>query len=126
MEENVIKPIENEYLDSNFKFKEGNPGGGRPVESEEKKLIKKATKQIIAEYKDALAQALPYIEPVLISKAIEGDMVAIKEVHDRVMDKSKQPTDITSQGERIMYLPSEIMEKNGITQDSKSSSEGQA
>ena len=101
MEENPVKPIENEYLDSNFKFKEGNPGGGRPPETEEKKLLKKATKQIIAEYKEALAEALPFIEPVLVKKAIEGDMVAIKEVHDRVMDKSKQPTDITSDGKAL-------------------------
>ena len=33
--------------------------------------------------------------------------------------------DITSKGERIMYLPSEIMEKNDITPDTKPSSEGQ-
>jgi hypothetical protein len=78
----------------------GNPAG-RPPMTENEKLVKKAAKQIIAEYKEALAEALPYIQPVLIAKALEGDMTAIKELHDRTMDKSKQPTDITTNGESI-------------------------
>jgi hypothetical protein len=78
----------------------GNPEGRKP-DSPEYKMVKKAAKQIIAEYKEALAEALPLIQPVLIAKAVEGDISAIKEVHDRAMDKSKQPTDITSGGERL-------------------------
>lgn len=72
-------------------FKVGNPGGpGRKPETTEDKIIKKATKEIIKEYKEALGEALPLIQPVLLSKALEGDMTAIKEIHDRVMDKSRQ------------------------------------
>lgn len=84
----------------------GNCGNenGRPKDTEEDKLKKKATKQLIAEYKEALGQSLPLIRPVLIAKAIEGDMGAIKEIHDRVMDKAKQPTDITTDGESIIPL----------------------
>ena len=82
-------------------FAVGNIGGGRTPETEEQKIIKKATKEIITEYKEALGEALPKIKPILIAKALEGDMTAIKEIHDRVMDKSKQPTDITSKGEQI-------------------------
>lgn len=67
----------------------GNPDG-RPPETEQDKIIKKATKEIIKEYKEALGEALPLIKPILIAKALEGDMTAIKEVHDRVMDKSRQ------------------------------------
>lgn len=78
----------------------GNPDG-RPVEDEATKIVKKATKQIIAEYKEALGEALPRIQPVLLAKALEGDMTAIKEIHDRVMDKSKQPTDITTDGQSL-------------------------
>lgn len=84
-------------------FKVGNPGGpGRKPETEETRIIKKATKQLISEYKEALGESLPMIKPILIAKALEGDMTAIKEIHDRVMDKSKQPTDITSGGESII------------------------
>jgi hypothetical protein len=75
----------------------GNPDG-RPPETQEKKIIKRALKEIVAEYKENLANALPQIEPVIIQKAIKGDMVAVKEIHDRVMDKSRQPTDLDIKG----------------------------
>lgn len=63
---------------------------GRPPDTEADKLKKKATKEIIKEYKEALGEALPLIKPVILAKALEGDMTAIKEIHDRVMDKSRQ------------------------------------
>ena len=78
----------------------GNPNG-RPPDTEQDKIIKKATRELIAEYKESLGEALPLIKPVIIAKALEGDMQAIKEIHDRVMDKAKQPTDLTSNGETI-------------------------
>jgi len=77
---------------------------GRPPDTEQDKIVKKATKELIKEYKEALGESLPMIKPILIAKALEGDMQAIKEIHDRVMDKSKQPTDITSDGESIIPL----------------------
>ena len=82
-------------------FAEGNIGGGRTPETEEQKIVKKAIKEIVKEYKEGLADALPQIQPILLGKALEGDMTAIKEIHDRVMDKAKQPTDITSGGEPL-------------------------
>lgn len=86
-----------------YKWKPGESGNpaGRPKETEEQKLIKKSRKQLIEEYKDALAEALPFISPVLVAKAMEGDVPAIKELHDRTMDKAKQATDVTSNGETI-------------------------
>ena len=81
-----------------------NPGPGRPKDTEEDKIIKRAVKELVKEYKEDLAQILPQIKPVITKKALDGDMTAIKEIHDRVMDKSKQPTDITSDGEKINQL----------------------
>ena len=78
------------------KGQSGNPAG-RPKETDETKLLRKTAKQIIAEYKEALAEALPFIQPVLIAKALEGDMTAIKELHDRSMDKAKQATEISGE-----------------------------
>ena len=66
-----------------------NPNG-RPKETEEQKVIKKATKEFIKDYKEKLAEALPQISPVLIAAAISGDIKAIKEVNDRVMGKPEQ------------------------------------
>lgn len=91
----------------------GNPEGRTP-DTEQDKIIKKATKQLISEYKEALGESLPLIQPVLIAKALEGDISAIKEIHDRVMDKAKQPTDVTTNGKD---LPQPIL--GGITYENK-------
>lgn len=66
-----------------------NPNGG-PTMTEEEKIIRKATKKVIEAYEDKLAGMLPQLEPVLRKKALSGDMMAIKEVHDRVMGKAVQ------------------------------------
>lgn len=126
MEENLKKPIENEYLDNNFKFKEGNPGGGRPKDTEETKILKKARRELIEEYKDLLASALPTVGPIFMSKVLDGDIPAIKEYHDRVMDKASQPTDVTSKGEKIVIMPAELINKNDTTSDTIGGSTGQA
>jgi len=98
-----------------------NPGGRTP-DTEETKLLRKASKEIIAEYKEALAQALPMIQPVVIAMALSGDITAIKEIHDRTMDKSKQPTDITSGGEKILVMPVELISKNDTDKSSEPNS----
>jgi len=85
-----VEKRENSYTDPvTGKFVEGNPGGGRP-EGSKNDPVKKAIKQYIAEYQERLAEALPLIDPVLIKKAKEGDVQAIKELHDRVMGKAPQ------------------------------------
>lgn len=94
-----------DYRNSDGTFAVGNPGGpGRPVETEEKKLIKRAVKELVAEYQENLAQFLPDVAPSLIKKAIEGDVPAIKEFHDRIMGKAEQKSDITSGGKPIPLL----------------------
>jgi hypothetical protein len=74
---------------------------GRPKETEETKAKRKLIKDLVAEYRQALAEALPVITPVLLKQAAKGDIQAIKEVNDRVMGKAPQSTDITSGGEKI-------------------------
>ena len=79
----------------------GNSKGGNS-QTDEEKLAKKAQRETIEEYKEKLTQALPSISPILIKKAIKGDMIAIKEIHDQVMGKVMQRTDITSGGEKVV------------------------
>ena len=96
-EENQPKPNENPYLDADGNFKKGNPGGGRPPNSSippEQLALKKATKELITEYREKLTEALPLISPVLIAKALEGDLPAIKELNDRVMGKAKETVEM--------------------------------
>lgn len=83
-------------------WKKGQPSpnpNGRPPMTEADKIKKKATQQLIEEYKEALGESLTLIRPILIEKALNGDVSAIKEIHDRVMDKAKQPTDMKVSGE---------------------------
>jgi len=89
------------YPDHYFKpGQSGNPNG-RPPMTEEEKLIAKAKRDFVKEYKESLRESLPLIKPVLIAKALEGDMQAIKEINDRAMGKADSKTDITSGGEKI-------------------------
>jgi hypothetical protein len=67
----------------------GNPKG-LAVLTEEQKAVRKATREIVKEYREKLAEALPSIEPVLVALALKGDVAAIKELHDRVMGKAIQ------------------------------------
>ncbi len=81
----------------------GNPEGRKPDTSEQK-IEKKAVKQLVDEYRQSLAESLPQITPVLIRQAVKGEIQAIKEINDRVMGKSPQSTDITSNGETLQPL----------------------
>jgi len=86
---------------------------GRPPMTEEEKLKAKVQRDFAKEYKQSLMEALPLISPVLIAKALEGDIQAIKEVNDRAIGKplQKQETDITTKGEKIVFLPPEVINK---------------
>ena len=90
----------------------GNLQGRRP-ETEEEKVKKKAVKEVISEYKEKLADILPQLSPILIKKAMEGDMSAIKEIHDRVMGKSPQDLNLGNKEDLPFIL--KIVQKNGTT-----------
>ena len=85
----------------------GNPDGSKPM-SEEQKLANKIRKEVVDKIKEEyilkLAENLPEISPALLIKAKEGDVPAIKEIHDRVFGKTPQSIDMTSKGEAINQL----------------------
>lgn len=76
---------------------------GRPPATPEQKALRKASKLIIEEYKQSLIDSLPMISPILISKAMLGDIPAIKELHDRALDKAKQSTEITGKDGKDLF-----------------------
>jgi len=99
-------------------FAEGKIGGpGRNPMTEEDKLKKKAQKEYIEEYKQCLAEALPMISPVLIAKAVDGDIQAIKEVNDRAIGKAQNNVDITTGGESLNKVLVEFID--GKPKDNK-------
>ena len=110
MEENEITSKNQVVRNALGQVISGTPNpNGRPKESDEKKAMRKTQKELIAEYKASLIEALPMIRPALLAKAAEGDVPAIKEVHDRAMDKAKQQTDVTSNGGTIQPILVEII-----------------
>ena len=120
MEETELKSQESQEVTSGNKRDElgrfivgsnGNPNG-RPPDTEEKKILKKVIRELVAEYKQTLADALPQISPVLIDQATKGNIQAIKEINDRVMGKPEQQTDITSGGEPIQPVLVKFLDGN--------------
>lgn len=110
----TVKPVTGTNRDEQGKFipgVSGNPNG-RPPETIEQKIMKKAVKELIAEYKEGLTDALAKIQPVLIAEALKGNMVAIKEINDRVMGKAEQKTDITSGGEALQPILVKFIDGN--------------
>lgn len=75
-------------------FKNGNPGGpGRPKDTENDIIVKKAVKEWLKDHEQGLAEALPEIRPALISKAKQGNINAIREIHEVVgAHKNKEDT----------------------------------
>lgn len=81
MMENSEVTVKNSHL-----FKSGQSGNpkGRPPDTEEKRLVKKAVKELLKEYEQTLSDALPELSPILIAEAKKGNMKAFKEIHDVV------------------------------------------
>lgn len=71
--------------------------GGRPKGSKSATTLRveEARQQLIKAYMDNIVP----INEALVKKASEGDLQAIKELHDRVYGKSLQPTDINVKGD---------------------------
>lgn len=90
-----------------------NPNG-RPPETEESRLKKKAQQKFIDEYVEELSKALPLINPIQVKKALEGDMVAIKNIEDRVMGKPQQKTELTNPDGNLKTI---IIQKSGSSDD---------
>lgn len=91
------------------------PGPGRPLGSKSDP-IKKARKQLIEEYKDALAEALPLVSPALIKKAVSGNVLAIKELNDVIVEKAAKKTELTGKDgdPLVIQISQEIAEKHEI------------
>jgi len=95
---------------------------GRTKMTEEEKIKSRAIKEYVKEYKQKLAEALPEISPVLIRKATEGDISAIKEVNDRVIGKAQNNVDLTTNGESLNKVLVEFIDGEE-TEDNQTSAQ---
>lgn len=86
------------------------PGPGRPKGCKNNP-DKKARKQLIEEYKDALAEALPFVSPALIKEAVKGNVNAIRELNDVIVEKAAKNVDVTSGGDKIQPILVRFLDK---------------
>lgn len=70
------------------------PGPGRKPQTEQERVAKKAMKVLIEEYREKLSEALPEITPVLLGKAIKGDMAAIRELHEVIGSHAPKKSEV--------------------------------
>jgi len=85
-------------------IKKGNNGGARPGAGRKPGQLSSHTLQAQETKKllvDMFQKNAKPIFSVLIEKAIDGDMQAVREVLDRVYGKAQQSMDVTSGGERM-------------------------
>lgn len=137
-DEGIKKPNETEQNGNEYQefpggpFKKNNPGGGREKETEEERLSRIAKKEALETLKEnhlnKFIEALEEINPALIKKAKEGDVSAIKEIHDRIFGKPKQGLELSGDKDAPISISiSEVValknNLNDITSEPKHSSE---
>ena len=87
------------------------PGPGRKPDTPEQRIERRAVKELIKEYQEGLTDALSKIKPVLIVKALTGDVAAIKEIHEVVGSHAPRKTELSGE----IKLPTPLL--GGITKD---------
>jgi hypothetical protein len=120
MEENGAENEKNvsiTWTDPNTgKFVKGNPGGGRPLKSENYRTIYRKALKHLAQLNDTTPEALEVeMHANALKKARAGDFAFYRDVLDRVYGRAVQPTDITTGGQPFFTVPKEVAEKNNIT-----------
>jgi len=101
-----------EGRDEQGRFKPGVSGNPKGMEkqTEEQKLNRKATAEVVKAYKEGLEDKLTQLGDVIIQKALDGDLGSLKEINDRVMGKAPQPQEHSGEL-RVLVVPEEVAKK---------------
>lgn len=91
--------------------RENGKKGGRPIDPASEHF-RSVLLKLAKEHAEELANAL-------ITKALSGDVPALKEVNDRVLGKAKQDLDVTSNGNSITLSTLSNAELEAIAGGSK-------
>jgi hypothetical protein len=90
-------------------------GGARPGAGRKKGSVASHTRDAAAGKALLIKMYLEKIRPIneaLIAKAMSGDIAAIKELHDRVYDKARQPIDGKVIGELTISIAETVAKKH--------------
>jgi hypothetical protein len=130
MEENTEKAVESAKEVRGVPFKKGDdprrnldgrPQGSRNFATDFDEVVE----EIAKDNSITKSEARKILLKVAYKNAKEGDYSFWRDIHDRLYGKPVQPTDITSQGERIIIMPAELINKNDTSSNTGNSSEGQ-
>lgn len=91
------------------RFKNGNPGGGRPKGTKNrstllKKWLEVATKAKGLDGDDFTGTFEDKVVIALIDKAMKGDVIAIKEIFDTLYGKVAEKNEIKTEGDILIKL----------------------
>lgn len=102
----------------------GNPAG-RPKGSFS--LVEMIKNKLQEQAKDKDKTYAEYFIDQLIKKTVvDGDVTMMRDMINRVDGMPKQQTDITSNGQSILLMPSELIQKHEVPSSPESDSAGQA
>lgn len=102
-------------------------GGKRPGAGRKKGFAALAAERTRAKVAEMVEQEIVPMTAAQIEQAKKGNTHAFKELLDRGFGKVKENFDLTTDGEKIVFLPAELLNKHGATPSgSEPDSEGQA
>ena len=67
-----------------------------------------------------------FIDQLIKKTVVDGDVTMMRDMINRVDGMPKQQTDITSNGQSILLMPSELIQKHEVPSSPESDSAGQA
>ncbi len=108
--------------DSSKTFKKGQSGNPKGKPPGALSMTTKIREFLMSEAPDGETYA-DKLKKAGVLRAITKSDVLFKEIMDRVDGKVVTPTDITSGGEKIVYIPSEVIDKYKLNEAPPSPSE---
>lgn len=93
-------------------------GGSRAGAGRKKGVIALAFERTRAKVAEMVEKEIEPMTQAMIEKAKKGDAPAFKELLDRGFGKVKEQVDLTSDDEKIVFVPAELIKKHGVNDSS--------
>jgi len=97
----------------------GKNGGARPGAGRKKGVSTLLGEKVRAKIAEMVEKEVVPMTKAQIKKAVNGDTQAYKELMDRGFGKVKEHVDVTTDGEKIVFVPFELHGKRNLTSSSE-------